>query len=162
TRQPRQLILMAFWTTWQFYCSLYTGYFLALVLVTLAFGQVLCHRCSPIAGVRALACGISAVWARASAAARMGLVIGLGGPAGLIVLLCMPYIEASHLYGFERQWSETVTMLPRPESYLLASNSRLWPQLAGSFLTLPMRQEHVMFIGAAPLLAIAIAVTLCL
>ena len=84
----------------------------------------------------------------------------LAVPAGLIVLLCVPYVEASRLYGFERPWSETATMLPRPESYLLASNSRLWPYLAGLFPTLPMRHEHVMFIGVAPLLAITVAVAL--
>ena len=80
--------------------------------------------------------------------------------AALMVLLCAPYVEADRLYGFRRYWFETAQMLPRPASYLLTSDLRLWPSKAPFFDALPMRHEHSMFIGAAPLLAIAVAITL--
>jgi hypothetical protein len=77
-----------------------------------------------------------------------------------MILLCVPYLEVSRLYGFQRPWSEIATMLPRPVSYLLAGNSRFFPSTGALFDGLPMRHEHAMFVGIAPFLAIAATVTL--
>ena len=159
-RQLRHLALTAFWTTWQFYCSIYNGYFLTLLLLALLIGHALCHRGSPIAGLRSWTLAARKHWTDPPARTKAAFLLTMIVLAALMVLLCAPYVEADRLYGFHRYWFETAQMLPRPASYLLASNSRLWPSNARIFDALPMRHEHSMFIGAAPLLAIAVAVTL--
>jgi hypothetical protein len=80
--------------------------------------------------------------------------------AAAVVLLFLPYHEVSRLYGFKRSYSEISEMLPRLTSYLLASNSRFWPTGGPLFDRLPMRQEHAMFIGIAPFVAVASTIAL--
>ncbi len=158
--QLRHLALAAFWTTWQFYCSIYDGYFLSLLLLALLIGHALCHRGSPIVGLRSLASAARKQWTDPPARTKAAFLLTMTVLAALMVLLCAPYVEVDRLYGFRRYWFETAQMLPRPVSYLLASGSRLWPSKGALFDALPMRHEHAMFIGAAPLLAIAVATTL--
>jgi hypothetical protein len=153
------LILVAIWTTWQFYCSIYIGYFLSLLLISLACGHAICHPRGPISAVQAWTGQVPRLWSRSTPSAKIASLLILLLLAACMVLLWMPYLEVSHLYGFRRQWSEVASMLPRPASYLLSNNSLLWPT-GRLFDALPMRHEHAMFIGIAPLLTIVIAVAL--
>jgi hypothetical protein len=153
------LVLVAFWATWQFYCSIYIGYFLSLLLISLACGHAICHPRGPISAVQAWAGEVPRLWSRSTPRTKIASLLVVLLLAACMVLLWMPYLEVSHLYGFRRQWSDVASMLPRPASYLLSNNSLLWP--AGRlFDALPMRHEHAMFIGIAPLLTIVIAVAL--
>ncbi len=159
-RRLYQLAMVAFWIGWQFYCSIYIGYFLSLLLLAIVFGHFLCHRGGPIAAMRSYS--VNALQLLVGTTAR-GMAVFLFAVLALgtaMLLLCMPYIEVSHLYGFHRRWLEIALMLPRPASYLLANNSRIWPSSGSLFDALPMRHEHAMFIGIAPLLTVAIAITL--
>jgi hypothetical protein len=154
SRDLHQLGLVAFWTTWQFYCSIYIGYFLTLLLGALGISQILCREVGPIAAIRSLPSEAFQVWHRASIRVRAVFLLTLTAMLGLMVVLGKPYIEASRLYNFHRHWPEIATMLPRPVSYLLANDSRLWSSSGPLFNALPMRNEHAMFIGIAPFLAI--------
>lgn len=72
-----------------------------------------------------------------------------------------PYVETSRLYGFDHPWPEIARLLPRLASYLFAPDaSILWHFPWSGFDTLPMPDEHRLFIGIAPLLTIALAVLL--
>jgi hypothetical protein len=158
--QLRQIALIVFWTTWQFYCSIYIGYFLTLLLGAVILGHAIWRAGAPLRGSPSLTPGIRKTWTEAPARAQLAFVFTLMVLAALMMLIWLPYVKASQMYGFQRQWSEIADMLPRPASYLLASNSRLWPSSGPWFSRLPMRHEHAMFIGAMPLLTIAIAVIL--
>jgi hypothetical protein len=159
-KQWHQLPLAAFWITWQFYCSIYIGYFLILLLCAWVCGHIACDRRGSILAAKSLLLMPVRLWVRSTAGARLGFLFTFLVLTALMLLLLAPYIEVSHLYGFRRQWSETSGMLPRPASYLLTNVSRLWPSDGPLFDGLPFKNEHAMFIGAAPLLAIAIAIGL--
>jgi hypothetical protein len=159
-RRLRQLVLVAFWTTWQFYCSIYTGYFLTLLLLALVLGHSLCHGGGPVAGIQSLAFGVRRLWTSRATRARVAFLAVMAVPIALMVVLLVPYVEVGRLYGFHRQWAEIAMMLPRPASYLLAIDSRFWPSTGPLFDTLPMWWEHAMFIGIGPFVAFAVAVTL--
>ena len=160
SRQVYQLAAIAFWTTWQFYCSIYIGYFLLLLLAAIIVSHVICRRNGPLRAIRSSMVAASSTWSGASSRAKLVLLLTIVFMSGLMAALIKPYLEASHLYGFHRQWSEIAYMLPRPKSYLLASTSRLWPSKGPWFDTLPMRHEHTMFIGVAPVLAVVVAAAL--
>jgi hypothetical protein len=159
-KQLRQLALVGFWTTWQFYCSIYIGYFLTLLLAAFIVGHITCDRGGPLRGIRSSISEISRTWSGSSARAKLALLFTMIVFAALLAVLLMPYLEVSHLYGFRRPWSEIAYMLPRPQSYLLANNSHLWPGNGQWFNALPMRHEHAMFIGVATFLAIVVALIL--
>jgi hypothetical protein len=159
-RQLRQIALVAFWTTWQFYCSIYIGYFLTLLLLALVLGHALCRGGGPIAGVRSLALAACRLWTSRAAREKVAFLLTMTALAALMVLLFARYLEVNRLYGFHRTWADIAPMLPRPVSYLLANDSRLLPSAGRLFDALPERQEHAMFIGIAPLVAIVLAVTL--
>jgi len=159
-KQWHQLTLAAFWTTWQFYCSIYIGYFLILLMIAWVCGRIACDRRGPTLAAKSLVAAPSRLWAQSTAGPRLGFLLTILMLTALMLLLLAPYIEVSHLYGFVRQWSETSGMLPRPASYLLTNVSRLWPSDGPLFDGLPFKNEHAMFLGAAPLLAIAIAIGL--
>ena len=159
-RQLRQLALIGLWTTWQFYCSIYIGYFLTLLLLALVLGHMLCHVGGPMAAIRSVPRQAIRLFAGSSAWARGAFALAMAAFAALMVMLAVPYREVSHLYGFHRNWGDIQPMLPRPVSYLLTTNSRLWPFVTPPNDTLPMWHEHAMFIGIAPFLAIAVALAL--
>jgi hypothetical protein len=159
-KQWHQLSLAAFWTTWQFYCSIYIGYFLILLMFAWVCAHIACDRRGPILATMSLFAIVPRLLARSSFEAKLSFLLTIVGLTTLMLLLFAPYIEVSHLYGFQRQWSEIASMLPRPASYLLTNVSRLWPSNGPLFDGLPYKHEHAMFIGSAPVLAIAIAIGL--
>ena len=87
-RQLRQLSLAAFWTTWQFYCSIYTGYFLTLLLLSLSLSHVLVHRGGPKTGFRSSALAVYQLWTDRSAQAKLAFLLAMTVAAAMIVALC--------------------------------------------------------------------------
>ena len=161
-RQPRLSTLFAvvFWTVWQFYCSIYVGYFLGLLLIAFAVATALTG--APL-GLRTLLYWprrMIGAWREGSGSARAGFVLGATVLCALMIGLFLPYLRVSKLYGFQRSWAEIALALPRLSSYLLTINSRLWHVAWCAFDALPRPWEHAMFVGVAPVLAIAIAVIL--
>jgi len=149
-----------FWTTWQFYCSIYIGYFLILFLASLVIGMGLCAEAGPVAGVCGLPMAALRIWNAQPLRAKLLFLAATATLLALLALLFMPYIMASHIYGFRRSWAEIATMLPRPVSYLYSSDSRLWPSSGALFNALPMPGEQSMFVGVAPFLAVTVRVCL--
>lgn len=143
------------WVTLQFYCSIYIGYFLLLLLGGYVLAAYLVRsdasRRSPH---RVL---LDLIADRRESDFRRSVVV-LFGCAVALVALFIPYIHFSHEYGFVRHPFEIASMLPRPGSYLLADLSQLWSPLGQAISGIPMRSEHQMFFGAGAMLLAAAAV----
>jgi hypothetical protein len=145
----QDLVLLVFWVTVQFYCSIYLGYFLLLLLATyLAVELFLGTREGALKPHRALiTCVTDAIGQRNVAAA-----LSIAACVVALAALFYPYLHVSHLYGFTRDYAETRSMLPRPKSYLLADGSLLWNRLSAHVGNIPMRWEQQMFFGASAIL----------
>ncbi len=150
------LLLCLTWLVWQFYCSIYIGYFTSLMLI--AMTVVSLAGLAPTKGLRTAARDLGADWRGRTPAARTGLLLGATVALALPALLFFPYIRVSRLYDAKRTYEEIATMLPRPVSYFVSDGSWLWAWLSKSLGDLPMKHEHQMFVGALPLTLAAIGV----
>jgi hypothetical protein len=159
-RAPKlgQLSAITVWTVWQFYCSIYLGFFQGMLLA--AFALAYAGRQRGLAMLTFWPARGVAAWRSASGRARVVFLITALASALLLLGLLRPYMAVNRLYGFRREWVEIASMLPRPASYLLADQSMLWRFSWSGFDALLNRQEHQMFIGAAPFLAVAAALVL--
>jgi hypothetical protein len=133
------LLRCAGFFVWQFYCSPYEGYFLALFLA--AFTAVTAIR-EPV-----FTRYVQTTTAR-SALGQAGAVL-----AGVFALMPMllPYWQGSHdadLIAGLRQ--ETVNMLPRPVSYILSYTGNIETGTLYATVDLPLKHEHIMFVGLIP------------
>lgn len=128
----------------QFYISIYLGYFMLLFLAAWALAQWRLEGWGPSQWF--------AQWHQyPQRAVRMELILALlmiAAAAVMIAVLMYPYIHYSKLYGFQRAAAEIASLLPRPQSYLLADSSALWGGLSQHFAhQIPMRHEQQMFFG---------------
>jgi hypothetical protein len=143
TSNTRSLILVCISIVWQFYCSIYLGYFLILCIISLAISYMIVN------GVRATI--IKACSGSLSTHALKFLTIILSG-AALLPLMYPYYRRAAISSG--NSWETITTMLPRVQSYFLPDdNSLVWSWLLPLRNTLPASQEHHLFIGLLPLMA---------
>jgi hypothetical protein len=156
----RSLGALAFWTVWQFYCSIYVGYFLSLLLVALTVTIPIARNGLSVAALTHWPKCLGRAWKAATAQSRLFWTLIIVLLAGILGLLLARYAETSALYGFRRSPDEIESMLPRLASYLYSTNSLLWRFSWFHFRILPMAHEHAMFVGAAPFLAIAAALLL--
>jgi hypothetical protein len=156
----RSLCALLFWTVWQFYCSIYIGYFLSLLLIALALSTAV-QRCglTPAALIY-WSRRFGQSWSDASPRGRVTWVLGVLTLAALLGILFAPYLRVSALYRFQRSTDEIESMLPHLASYVYSTNSRLWHFSWSHFSALPMPYEQAMFVGVAPFLAIAAAIFL--
>ena len=114
----RKLALARFWTTWQFYCSIYVGYFLVLLFIAMVLGQALCSVWGVVAGGRSMPGDAFGAWVKQSGREKAVFLIAVCLMASAMAVLLRPYALASHVYNFQRSWPEIAAILPRPESYL--------------------------------------------
>jgi hypothetical protein len=145
------LVSVVFWTTWQFYCSIYLGIFLLYLLAAMAAALWLQNR--PFALQPFLA-----NWRSASRRDKViaGVIVALCGLA-MTYLLGSYYLIVSRTYGFSRPIEEITSMLPRWASYF--NNSRV-PFLNGltADLGIPVRGEQQMFVGFAAMALTAVGI----
>jgi len=134
---------VAFFTAWQFYCSIYLGVFLVYLLAALTVAIFLVRR--PVAWQN---------WDRSSNPATIALV--------LLSALALAYLLGSYFMVWQRYelasqrlTGHTDDLLPRLWSYFNADSSWLLHRVGRSF-DLPARWEHQLFIGFG---AIALIVT---
>ncbi len=154
--RPTQLAWLGIWVTLQFYCSIYLGYFLLLLLggyllVTYLVPSSRPHLMHPH---RALARLIR--WpGRGGLWRSIGVLVVC---AASLAALVAPYAYYADLYGLARNPADIERMLPRIGSYLLADNSWVWSGISQHVTGIQMRQEHQMFVGAAACLLAIIGV----
>lgn len=145
--RPIHLAWLGVWVVLQFYCTIYIGYFLLLLLggYLAALYLVPSSRAEFLRPHRLVASLARAPrdreWWRSLAM--------LVASAAALAALFAPYAYYAHRYGFSRSPAEIASLLPRPGSYLLADQSRLWGRLSLGITGIPNRQEQQMFVGAA-------------
>jgi len=140
------------WLVWQFYCSIYIGFFLLLLLC--AMSAVYVYKVSEIkaGALKSIVTALVEQFFKLAQRERIMLILVFAGLAVLMVVLFYPYLQVSSLYHAKRRWGEISSMLPRVQSYFLIANSWLWTSQSGFFSGIPMQHEHQMFIGAVPML----------
>lgn len=141
---------LAFFTVWQFYCSIYLGLFLVYLLAALTVALLVVRR--PL------------VWPQWRANLAMEPPPTKLAAAGVLFLSSLAfaylgghYFLISHAYGVQGWSIEYMTqLLPRPESYLIADFSP-WLSWLARDIYVPARHEHHLFIGfgAGALLLVA-------
>jgi hypothetical protein len=141
-----------FWTTIQFYCSVYLGVFLLYLLgVTFLSFLILMRGDRVLSSLRQSLSG--------EHFGTICLSFGLSSVCSLAIawLLWKYYLVSAH-YGFGRSPNEIFTMLPRLSSYLLADGVRLSSWIGRSLDGIPMRHEHQMFFGVGVWIVILYAI----
>jgi hypothetical protein len=140
----RQLAVLVFWVVVQFYCSIYMGYFLLLLLIGYFIAQLL--LCPDAGGYRSHSAFLRCLGNLRPRHDAVNLFTIVACLVALAVML-YPYLHYSRLYGFQRDYAETQTMLPRLKSYFLADEALLWGKVSLRIKHIPMRWEHQMFWG---------------
>jgi hypothetical protein len=142
---------LAFFTVWQFYCSVYLGVFLVYLLAALTLALLIARR--PFEWPQ---------W-RANLAAEPLSTKAAAGGVLLLSVVALAYL-GGHYFAIARAYSledwrplAVITpMLPRVGSYLIADYSPLLGWLARG-ISVPMRWEHQMFIGFGAMVLILTA-----
>lgn len=143
------LVISAAWTVWQFYLSIYMGFFLLLLQVTVV---VVAYVMGPRRLIPPDTPGFKESWAATATRTKFQILLSLAACGASMALLFYPYWKVQSMYGFQRDWGSIKPMLPRPQSFVLSDVSRLWRRPdAAIFAGLDYRHEHQMFIGAIPL-----------
>ncbi|MBN6109998.1 hypothetical protein [Xanthomonas bonasiae] len=140
----RWIALLACAVVGQFYISIYLGYFMLLLLASWALAQWWIEGIGPRAWFAQWN-----HWREPAVRRELVLSIAIVALAALaFVLLLYPYMHYSRVYGFSRSLVEIASMLPRPQSYLVADASTIWKPLSIEIgQSLPMRHEQQLFFG---------------
>lgn len=147
-----QLLLTAAWLVWQFYCSVYIGFFASVLLAAMLVAYLISSRSGRAPTLKQTACAFAQAWRDLERHAKRRILILGVLLLVLLIALFYPYLEVTMLYRFKRGWGEIAAMLPRPGSYLLSDESLIWAPFSALFDDIPVRHEHQMFIGIVPLL----------
>jgi hypothetical protein len=140
------------WLVWQFYCTIYIGFFLLLTLAAMTCIHVLISLKADAGGIKTISIDFANKFAQLPSPEKTKLIVVFVVLFLLTALLFYPYLQVSVLYNAKRPWQEISTMLPRLESYFLVNQSTLWSSESKIFADLPMRHEHQMFVGAVPMM----------
>ena len=148
----RYLLIAGLWCVWQFYASVYMGFFTLLLMGTMISTHLVFTLIFYKITIKRFYQKVLSNWLKQSKKQKVTFILGVFVLFLMLVVLFYPYLQVSYLYGAKRSWSEISSMLPRPQSYFLADASALWSRPeAAIFSGLPMRHEHQMFIGLIPL-----------
>lgn len=151
------LLFAGFWLVWQYFCSIYMGFFASLLLATISIAFFIPYLQNlKKTRARKSANFISQMKALPVLSA---LIIGLGLIFLLLAMIWLfyPYLKVTELYGAKRSTAEISTMLPHIQSYFTADASLIWSRISQYYPEIPMKHEHQMFAGAIPLVLAFIA-----
>jgi hypothetical protein len=159
TPKLRTLVYLCFWVVWQFYLTIYMGFFLVFLLgILFILSPFFIPEKTIFQRIMAWSRRLIEAWSQSNLPSRL---VALS--SGIALLLCgvalfLPYYQVHHNFGFYRSWAEVSAMLPRWQSYLLSDNSRLWRSQADIFSELPLRHEHQLFPGYSVLIYVFVGV----
>lgn len=139
------------WLVWQFYCTIYIGFFLLLTLAAMTCIYVFISLKADAGGIKIICIDFASKFSRLPSPEKTKLIFVFVVLFFLTALLFYPYLQVSVLSDAKRHWPEISTMLPRLEIYFLVDQSTLWSSESKIFADLPFRYEHQMFIGAVPM-----------
>jgi len=159
-KSSRALVISGFWLVWQYYCSIYLGFFTSLFMAMMMFFFFLQEeglrkwrgRANLPSFVREFTCHVQTLprFEKISLTICSGLL--------LLALLCLfyPYLKVTQLYHFARSWVEVSAMSPRLSSYFLADHALFWQVISEKIKDVPIRWEQQLFIGLVPLVLFVI------
>jgi hypothetical protein len=148
-RRLGQLLGIFAWFVWQTCIEIYTGIFLAFLLIAMAAVIAWRERESTVPEALLFWPGaIAGAWKAASARVRLVTTVGTAALTVLLAGILWPYSHVTQLYGLKRQWTEIETMIPRLQSYLLCGTSPVWRFTSDIFRKVPKGGEQQLFIGA--------------
>jgi hypothetical protein len=151
-KEFRLLTIAGLWLVWQFYSSIYIGFFILLLIAVGLVFHFIFSQCMMKVSIIQLLRDFNAKWFEQSKYEKLKILFYFFIMIVALFWLFYPYLQVSHLYGFKRTWDEIKLMLPRPQSYFLSNTSYFWSSLPATlFAGIPMRWEHQMFIGFIPL-----------
>lgn len=139
----RLLLLTSLALVWQLYAEIYSGVLLFMMLAAMVFAS----RAALPSRVRKhrlfwRRLGARLADKRARLWLALSLIVALAG-----IALMLPYVQTATHYGFRRGFGEIRSMLPKPVSWLISDQSRLWSGVSGLVGPIRMRWEHQLFIG---------------
>ncbi len=147
------------WAVWQFYLSIYTGVFLAMLLGALILFAPLCAGAdSASRALRFWPQRARAAWRGAGPVERILASFAVILAAAMLGLLIRPYWDVTRRYHFGWGWDYVASMLPTWRSYLIADRAQLWRPLSSLIADFPNRVEHQLFPGVAAVSLQAIGV----
>jgi hypothetical protein len=143
TKQVKWVAQILFWLALQFYCSVYLGIFLLYLLTAiLAASFLLNFKREKGRDDVLLQSGLE------QTRVQTFKIVGLSLCSLLAIgWLLYQYQSISTYYGFTRDVSETLSMMPRPAAYLLADRSGLTNWIGQHIPKTIMRHEQQMFFG---------------
>lgn len=155
-KEWKYFLFSSFWLVWQFYCSIYVGFFtlmiLVAVLLTWLLGLAFKGRQTFISELKAFITHLG----KLSTRSKWGYLLVFLFLLFSMLVLFYPYLKVTQLYGIKRTYDEIKIMLPRLGSYLIADYSPIWKYPAAKIADIPARQEHQLFVGAVPLILAAV------
>lgn len=158
----RFLIISSFWVAWQFYLTIYMGFFLTLMFFVMA---ILLPITAPSLSFWERLVSwpqkIKAAWVNSLQKDRFLGFISLVLLGLSLFVLLQPYYSVTREYGFHRTWERVVETLPQPASYLVSNGSLLWSQSLGANFYLPERWEHSLFPGLTVSILLFVGIVFC-
>lgn len=166
----RRLYAAAGWIVWQFYCSIYMGFF-TLIFVGAVIGIYVATRAvewsrrvmqepgRPTIGteLRRHVASFGDRWRSSSASAKLTAAGAPIAGVGAMLLLMYPYLQASRIFSAGRSFAEIEKDMPRLWSYTVSDHSLVWCHNARA-LGVGHFEEHQLFIGAVALLLLVVGV----
>lgn len=166
-RNWRHLYAAGGWLVWQFFCSIYIGFFtlvfLGAIVGIYALGilarqfmpgnrptdELVGHpRETPFAA-------LASRWGALTMRDRLTLVGGPLAGVGALVWLFYPYLQSSRIFNAGRSFPEIEKDMPRLWSYLVSDHSLIWAHNA-RVLGVGHFEEHQLFIGLVALVLFAL------
>lgn len=154
----KKVLLINTFLLWQFYCSIYIGFFSLLFIILISIVFVIkkyMFKIFPFLNSEASNETLIAInkgdiqnnWLY-----YLCVLICLSTQIWLFYILFKPYIDVVNFYKFKREWVEISFLLPRLKSYMLSDISWIWHDTSASLQDIPLRHEHQLFIGLFPIL----------
>jgi hypothetical protein len=137
-------------TVWQFYATIYIGFFTLVSLLFVTFGYFR-FFILPWVRIKNLAQPALLSFAEGALRHRVAYWCTIVGLLIVFILAFIPYLVPSNVYGVSRDRAEIFSQLPRFLSYFYTASSDLWHMDGQIFEDIPILGEHQMFIGIAGL-----------
>ena len=143
----KKILFLTVAIVWQFYLTIYMGFFLVLLIGVMFFVIPLSNSSGNF--IKFWILRILSAWDSAKRSEKLCFFVGLILLLAILSLLFAPYLQVTKLYHFSRGIDEIKNMLPRLSSYFLSDHAALWRFGMNNFKDLPMRHEHQLFPGLA-------------
>jgi hypothetical protein len=148
-RRLDRLPWLAIWMAVQFFCSIYLGLFLAMLVCAMTVASICVQKAT-----NTLPPTLTGKSKRRSVRQFVSICMAVLIWVGLLLML-EKYHAVAKQYGFHRSIDEIQSMVPHLSSYLFADTFRFDAWIGRWAPYFPMRGEHQMFFGvAASILAI--------